>query len=181
MKRETVILLIAFVLGSAFGCGRSAVTTSNKNANANSNTIVSNTNANTAPNETQSNTESDVKTTTGPDGVKTETRVFKKNDRVSKAVVTTRNGRRSGVVYTPSGERKNVPEDKIDLVLQGTADAVADAVGIVKKKSTAIASGTKEKGTDIGEATADATKKVIRKSADTLNKVGTKAKKILIP
>src|ERR1700682_2803144 len=97
-----------------FGAACSDSTESNTNANSNTDNTASATT--TAPDN------SEVTTTTDSKGVKTETRTFKNNPRVSKVVVTTSNGNRTVKVYSPSGEEKDVSKSESPDALHATGD-----------------------------------------------------------
>src|SRR2546425_8459133 len=105
-----------------WGCTKSDNTT---NANANANT-ESATTTTTGPDNSEI-------TTTNENGVKTETRTFKDNPRVSRIVVTTRDGNRTVRVYSPSGEEREMKSGP-EKALDATGEAVADSVGFVKDK-----------------------------------------------
>jgi DNA-binding NarL/FixJ family response regulator len=146
-------------------------------ATACSQTNESNGNTNAAANTNTSDTASTSMTTTGPDnseittttdsnGVKTETRTFKDNPRVSKVVVTTRNGNRTVAVYSASGEQKDVSKNEPPDVLHATGDAIADGAGWVKDKSVTAYDKTKEGTEKVADKTVDTTKTVSKKVAD---------------
>jgi hypothetical protein len=144
--------------------------TSESNANANANANTAETVTTTAGPDN-----SDITTTTDKNGVKTETRTFRNNPRVSKVVVTTTNGTRTVKVYSPSGEEselKSAPEKALDA----TGDALADAVGWVKDKSGTVADKTKEGAKTVGDKTVDTSKKVADKTVDTTKTVVDKTK-----
>jgi DNA-binding NarL/FixJ family response regulator len=137
----------------------------------------SNGNTNAAANTNNSDTASTSITTTGPDnseittttdsnGVKTETRTFKDNPRVSRVVVTTRNGNRTVQVYSASGEQKDVSNNEPPDVLHATGDAIADGAGWVKDKSVTAYDKTKEGTEKVADTTVDTTKKVAKKVGD---------------
>jgi DNA-binding NarL/FixJ family response regulator len=137
----------------------------------------SNGNTNAAANTNNSDTASTSITTTGPDnseittttdsnGVKTETRTFKDNPRVSRVVVTTHNGNRTVQVYSASGEQKDVSNNEPPDVLHATGDAIADGAGWVKDKSVTAYDKTKEGTEKVADTTVDTTKKVAKKVGD---------------
>jgi DNA-binding NarL/FixJ family response regulator len=145
----------------------------------------SNGNTNAAANTNTSDTASTSMTTTGPDnseittttdsnGVKTETRTFKDNPRVSKVVVTTRNGNRTVQVYSASGEQKDVSQNEPPDVLHATGDAIADGAGWVKDKSVTAYDKTKEGTEKVADKTVDTTKTVVDKTKEGAKKVGDK-------
>ena len=134
----------------------------------------SNANANTS--ETQSTQpapeNSEITTTTNSNGVKTETRTFKNNARVSKVVVTTGNGNRTVKIYSPSGEEKDVSKNEPPDVLNATGDAIANSAGWVKDKSTTAADKTKTGAKSAADKAVDTGKTVVRKSKPVAKKVG---------
>jgi hypothetical protein len=159
------IVMTALVLMAA-AC--SSATDSNTNANA----------ADTATTTTAPDN-SEVTTTTDQNGVKTETRTFKNNPRVSKVVVTTRNGVRTAKVYSPSGEEKDIATADDPNVLEATGDKIADAAGWVKDKSVTAAEKTKEGAVTVKDATVDTSKKVADKTVDVGKDVVDKSKPIV--
>src|SRR4030095_6124965 len=90
-------ILIGFSVAvlAAFGAG--CTTTDQTNSNSSTNQAVAN---RTAPDN------SEVTTSVDPNGVKTETRTFRNNPRVSKVVVTTRDGKKTVKVYSPTGQER---------------------------------------------------------------------------
>jgi hypothetical protein len=151
MAKKLLISLSVVVL-AAFGvaCSKSE----EANSNANSSTAAT---TRTAPDN------SEIMTSVDANGVKTETRTFRNNPRVSKVVVTTtRSGQRTVRVYSPSGEEKEV-KDTGDNVLEATGEKVASAAG-----------WTADKAEDAAGKTKDETKTVVDKTADTAKSVGTK-------
>jgi hypothetical protein len=58
--------------------------------------------------------------------VRTETRTFRNNPRVSKVVVTTRDGVRTVKVYSPNGEEREM-KSNTERALDATGDAIADS------------------------------------------------------
>jgi hypothetical protein len=119
-----------------------------------------------------------VTTTTDNRGVKTETRTFKNNPRVSKVVVTTRNGVRTTKVYSPSGEEKDLGTGSPD-VLHATGDAIAESAGWVKEKSVTAADKTKEGTEKVADKTVDVSKKVANKTVDVGKDVVDKSKPVV--
>src|SRR5881392_4358870 len=108
---------ISVVLGSLALLSTSC--TSNPTSNANSKTNAGNVATTTAPDNSEI-------TTTNENGVKTETRTFKGNPRVSRIVVTTRDGNRTVKVYSPSGEEREMKSGP-ERALDATGEAVADS------------------------------------------------------
>jgi hypothetical protein len=124
---------------------------------------------------------SEIITSTDSNGVKSETRVFKDHQRISKVVVTTRNGTRTTRVYSRSGEEKE--GNTVENALETTGDAIADAAGFVADKTVdgtkkgvevgkTVAEKTGETATKVGEKTVDGAKTVGDKTADGAKKVG---------
>jgi hypothetical protein len=135
-------ILISAAIGSlavfAASCSNSDTTNSNVNANANSSAQTATTT--TAPDNSEI-------ATTNDNGVRTETRTFRNNPRVSKVVVTTRDGNRTVKVFSPNGEGKEMTSGT-DKALTATGDAIADSVGFVKDKGSDVVDKTKE-GTEV--------------------------------
>jgi hypothetical protein len=77
---------------------------------------------------------STITTTTDANGVTTETRTFNGNPRVSRVVVTTRNGQKTARVYSASGEETDLKAD-VAGALDATGDKIADAAGWTKDKA----------------------------------------------
>jgi hypothetical protein len=115
---------------------------------------------------------SEITTTTDANGVKTETRVFRDNPRVSKVVVTTRNGQRTVRVYSPSGQDKEVND--VGDALEVTGDKIADAAGWVADKSVDAAKATGSALETAGEKTVEGAKTVGEKTAEGAKTVGEK-------
>jgi major membrane immunogen (membrane-anchored lipoprotein) len=120
------------------------------------------TNANTS-------TETNTATTAGPDnsditttnenGVRTETRTFRDNPRVSKVVVTTRDGKTTAKAYSPSGDERELSQP--EKALNATGEAIADSAGWVK-----------DKGSDVVDKSKDVTKDAVDKTKDVSKTVG---------
>ena len=105
--------------------------------------------------------------------MRTETRTFRSNPRVSRVVVTTRDGNRTVKVYSPSGEErelKNAPERALDA----TGDAIADSAGFVKDKSTDVGEKTVDVSKDVVDKTKEGAKTVADKTVDTSKTVANK-------
>lgn len=168
MKKQFLIgLMIAALCVLGVACSNS--TESNTNTNANSN--AGDTASTTADSEVASNTDSN--------GVKTETRTFKDNPRVSKVVVTTENGNRTVKAYSPSGEEKDVSKNEPPPdALHATGDAIADSAGWVKDKSKTAYDKAKEGTKTAADKTVDTSKKVADKTADTGKAVYNKSKPV---
>jgi hypothetical protein len=157
-------ILAAFVIATAATIGGACNQTETTNANANANTEVVATR--TAPDD------SEITTTTDASGVKTETRVFKNNPRISRVVVTTRNGNRTVKAYSRTGEEKEIND--VGDALQATGDAIASSAGWVGDKAEDVAGETKEGAVKVGEKTVDTAEKVGQKTAAGAKKVGEK-------
>jgi hypothetical protein len=114
---------------------------------------------------------SEITTRTDANGVKTEERVFHNNPRISRVVVTTRNGQRTVKAYSPSGEERELNKNETEDVLEATGTKIADAAGFVADKSEDVAGEAK----DIGVAAKDKTQAVGEKTADTAKTVGEKS------
>jgi hypothetical protein len=166
LKKSLIGMTIAALAVLAGGCG--SATESNANANANA--------AETAATTTTAPDNSEVTTTTDKNGVKTQTRVFRNNPRVSKVVVTTRDGNRTVKVYSPSGEERELNKNEPEDWLEATGDRIADAAGWVKDKSVTAAEKTKEGAKTAADKTVDATKTVADKTVDTSKTVANKSK-----
>ncbi len=163
MRKEILIgIMIAALAILATACSQTNESNGNTNAAANTNTsdTASTSMTTTGPDN------SEITTTTDSNGVKTETRTFKDNPRVSKVVVTTRNGNRTVAVYSASGEQKDVSKNEPPDVLHATGDAIADGAGWVKDKSVTAYDKTKEGTEKVADKTVDTTKTVSKKVAD---------------
>jgi len=162
---------------AAAGCS----STDNANVNANANAAVAQTTTRTAADG------SEITTTTDASGVKTETRVFRNNPRVSRVVVTTTaDGRRTVRAYSATGETKEVND--VGDALEVTGEKIADAAGWVadKTKDGVVEAGDKLE--DVGDKTADGAravgagaKKVGEKTVEGAKKTGSAIKKAVTP
>jgi len=167
LKKGLVCFAIAALTALASGCGSS--TESNANANANTSETASSTTV--APDN------SEVTTTTDQNGVKTQTRVFRNNPRVSKVVVTTtKDGTRTVRVYSPNGEERELNKSEPEDWLEATGDHIADAAGWVKDKAVTAADKTKEGAKTVADKTVDVSKTVADKTVDTSKTVANKSK-----
>jgi len=162
-------LLIGFAVTvlAVAGSACSATDNANANANANANTTVATTT--TRPGADNS----EISTATDANGVRTETRVFHSNPRVSRVVVTTRDGKRTTTVYGPKGEAKDLKDETVD-VLSGAGNAIADAAGFVAEKTVDLAGKTKEGAKTVGEKTVEGTKTAAEKTKEGAQTVGEK-------
>ena len=136
----------------------------------------SNANATATPAETTAAApdNSEITTTTDSSGTRTETRVFRDNPRVSRVVVTTRNGERTTKVYSSSGEERNLKTDTVDA-LHATGNAIGDAAGFVATKSETAFDKTKEGTKTVAEKTSDTAKTVGEKTKDVSRTVAEKS------
>jgi hypothetical protein len=133
-------------------------------------------NANMAPTTRTAPDNSEVMTMIDENGTKTETRVFRNNPRVSRVVVTTtKDGRRTTRVYSPSGQEKVV--DNVGDALEATGDKLADAAGWVADKSEDAVGEAGDKLEDVGDKTAEGAKKVGEKTVEGAKTVGSKTAK----
>jgi hypothetical protein len=119
---------------------------------------------------------SEIVTTTDSTGTRTETRTFRDNPRVSRVVVTTREGRRTVKVYSKTGEEKEIAEEVGDA-LAVTGDKLADAAGWVADKTTAGVNEAADKLEDVGDKTKAGVKEVGDKAEDVGDKAATVGKK----
>jgi hypothetical protein len=149
-----IILGIAVLATAGAGCS----TTDSGNANVNTNSTVASQTTRLGPDG------SEITTSVDASGVKTETRVFHNNTRVSKVVVTTRDGKRTTTVYAPRGESKDLKEDVGDA-LTATGNTLADAAG-----------WTADKAEDVGDKTKEGAKTVAEKTVEGAKTVGEKTK-----
>ncbi|CAN5819626.1 hypothetical protein BH18ACI4_BH18ACI4_14750 [soil metagenome] len=155
------------VIGLAvLGMGATSCATTDQTTNAN---------ANVAPTES-TRTAADgtevITTTTDASGVKTETRVFRNNPRISRVVVTTRDGRRTVRAYSPSGEEKEIND--VGDALEVSGDKIADAARWTADKAEDVGDATIQGAKTVGEKTADGARTVGEKTADGARTVGEK-------
>ncbi len=115
---------------------------------------------------------SEITTKTDASGVKTETRVFRDNPRVSRVVVTTRDGRRTVRAYSTQGEEREVND--VGDALEVSGDAIADAAGFVADKGEDAVDEVADKAEDVGDKTVDGAKTVGEKTAEGAKTVGKK-------
>jgi hypothetical protein len=178
---------LATVAVGSIGCSS---TNDNANANANATEAV-------ATNTTRAGADdSEIITSVDANGVKTETRVFHTNPRVSKVVVTTRDGKRTVTVYAPSGEARELNKNEPEDVLEATGTAIADAVGFVADKTVegaktvgdktvagakTVGDKTVEGAKTVGQKTAEGTKTIVEKTGEGAKKTGRVIKKAVTP
>jgi hypothetical protein len=162
-KKLFLIFAAALLATAVSGCN----TTDNANANVNANTTVASDSTRPGPDN------SDITTSVDANGVRTETRVFRNNPRVSKVVVTTSgDGRRTVRVYSPKGEEKVV--DDIGDALNATGDAIAKSAGWVVDKTAEGVNEAGDKLEDVGDQTAKGAKKVGKATVEGAKTVGEK-------
>lgn len=161
-KLLTLICVIAVgVIATA--CNTPETTNTNLNANLATPTTT------TRPGPDNST----ITTTTDANGVVTETRVFNGNPRVSRIVVTTRNGQKTARVYSATGEETDLKTD-VANALDATGNAIADAAGWTKDKTVEGAKTVGEAAKTVGEKTAEGAKTVGSKTAAGAKTVGEK-------
>jgi hypothetical protein len=175
-KILVAVALAAFAVGVS-GC--SSTNNDNANTNVNATEAVATNNTRIGPDK------SEITTSVDTNGVRTETRVFHDNPRVSKVVVTTRDGKRTVTVYAPSGEARELNKNEPEDVLEATGTAIADAVGFVADKTVEGAKTVGEKTVEgaktVGDKTAEGTKTVIEKTGEGAKKTGRVIKKAVTP
>lgn len=164
-------LLTAFAL-TVLALGAGGCATSDQMANANVNAAATTTTRTLADG-------SEITTTIDANGVKTETRVFRNNPRVSRVVVTTRDGRRTVRAYSPKGEEKEIND--IGDALEATGDKIADGAGWVADKTEDVVDEAADKLEDVGDKTASGAKKVGRKTVQGAKKTGSAIKDAVTP
>lgn len=168
-NKVLAILAVALLAVGAGGCN----TTDNANANANANVAATTTTAEAADN-------SQISTTTDASGVKTETRVFRNNPRVSRVVVTTTPaGQRTVRVYSTTGEERVV--DDLEDALVATGETVARAAGWTADKAEDAAHEVADKAEDVGDQTVKGAKTVGKKTASGAKKAGKAIKDAVTP
>jgi serine/threonine protein kinase len=87
--------------------------------------------------------DSEIVTTLGANGLKTETRIFKSHPRISRVVVTTTDGMQRAEVYSANGEVRALPQDRVSTALEATGDALSLAAGFVGEKGKSAQVATK--------------------------------------
>lgn len=162
MNRKLLIGALVVALGS-FVAGCSTSDQANTNANQ---TITA-----TGPDN------SEIVTTTDSTGTRTETRTFRDNARVSRVVVTTRDGRRTVRVYSKTGEEKELTQEVGDA-LALTGDKLAEAAGWVAANSETVVDKTKAGVNEVGDKAEDVANKAVtvgKEVGDKAEDVGDKA------
>lgn len=151
MNKRVLVLMIAMLVALASGCTRNEAANANDQANANAT-------ASNSPTTTTGPDNSEITTSVDANGVRTETRTFRNNPRISRVVVTTRDGRRTVKAVSPSGEEREVKTD--ENVLEATGDKVASAAGWVADKGEDALGEAGDKAEDVGDKTVSGAKKV---------------------
>jgi hypothetical protein len=163
------ILAVAILAVGAGGC----------NTADNANTIA-NANAGATATTTEGPDNSQITTTTDAAGVKTETRVFRNNPRVSRVVVTTTPaGQRTVRVYSTTGEEKIV--DDLDDALDATGETIARAAGWTADKAEDAVDEVADKAEDVGDQTVKGAKTVGKKTTEGAKKAGKAIKDAVTP
>jgi hypothetical protein len=157
VTKKFSVLTLVLLTALAVGCSKT-----NETASSNANVAAENT---TKPGPDNS----EITTKVDASGVKTEERVFHGNPRISRVVVTTKNGTKTVKAYSPSGEERDVKSEAGD-VLEATGSKVADSAGFVAHKTEDVAGEAK----DVGVAAKDKTQTVGEKTAGTAKTVGDK-------
>jgi hypothetical protein len=155
----TILLLVAL----AAGC------TQNQAADQNPATATA------SPTTVPGPDNSEITTSVDASGTKTETRTFRNNPRISKVVVTTRDGRREVKATSPSGEERVVTTT--ENVMEATGEAVANAAGFVADKAEDVPGEAKSAGKEVAdkaEDVGDKAKSVGEKTVDKSKDVGEK-------
>ncbi len=170
MRNKILAILAVAMLAVSAGC----------NQTDNANTTATNVNAAPTTTTVAGADNSEITTTVNPDGVKTETRVFKNNPRVSRVVVTTdRSGSRTTRVYSATGTEKVV--DNVGDALNETGDAIATAAGWTVDKTKEGVNEVGDKLEDVKDQTAKGAKTVGKKTAEGAKKAGKAIKDAVTP
>ena len=151
MNKRVLVLMLSMLVALAAGCSRNEAANANDQANANAT-------ASNSPTTTIGPDNSEITTSVDANGVRTETRTFRNNPRISRVVVTTRDGRRTVKAVSPSGEEREVKTD--ENVLEATGDKVASAAGWVADKGEDALGEAGDKAEDVGDKTVSGAKKV---------------------
>lgn len=151
MSTRVFVVMIIMLAVVAAGCSQNQADMANANATA-------------SPMTTAGPDNSEITTSVDASGTRTETRTFRDNPRISRVVVTTRDGQRTVKAYSPSGEEREV--NTTENVLEATGDALADAAGFVADKGEDVAGEVADKAEDAADKTVSTSKKVGREVAD---------------
>jgi hypothetical protein len=146
------------------GCGSDA-----SNSNTNTTTTNSNVKAEVVTPATEYET-----TTATTNGVTTETRTYRNNPRLSKVVITTRDGKRTAVAVSGSGEEAELHTDDLDDYLRKSGDEIAKGAGFVADKAQTVGEKAVEGAKTVGEKTGEGAKKVGEKTVEGAKTVGNK-------
>jgi len=159
MAKTLCIVILSLMVAVGAGCSKNQ-------AAAESNAPA------TAENTTQPGPDnSEITTKVDNSGVKTEERVFHGNPRISRVVVTTRNGNRTAKAYSASGEEREISnKNDVEEAMSATGEKVAASAGFVADKAEDVAGKTK----DVGEKVKDKSVAVGEKTVDTSKAVGEK-------
>ncbi|HEX5964893.1 MAG TPA: hypothetical protein VFY51_03145 [Pyrinomonadaceae bacterium] len=164
MTKNIFLMTILLLVALAAGCNRAA---------------DQGTTATASPTTVEGPDNSEITTSVDASGTKTETRTFRNNPRISKVVVTTRDGRRTVRVTSRSGEEREVTTT--ENVLAATGDTVAQAANFVADKAEDVPGEAKsagkevaDKAEDVGGKAVDVSKKVGSKTVEGAKKVGDK-------
>jgi transcriptional regulator of met regulon len=149
----------------AAGCSQ------NPSANDNASAIAA-----ASPTTTAGPDNSEITTSVDSSGTKTETRTFKNNPRISKVVVTTRDGRRTVRAYSAKGEEREVTTN--ENVLEATGDKVASAAGFVADKAEDVPGEAKTAAKEVGDKAEDVKDKTVSTTKKVGSEVGDKAEDV---
>ena len=172
MTKKICLFTLLLLVALAAGCNQ----TSDQNAAT----------ATPSPTTVQGPDNSEITTSVDASGTRTETRTFRNNPRISKVVVTTRDGRRTVTATSPSGEERVVTTT--ENVLEATGETIAQAGGFLADKAEDVPGEAKavgneaadkaedvgDKAKSVGEKTVDVSKKVGDKTVEGAKKVGDK-------
>lgn len=147
MSTRPFVLMIMMLAALAAGCSQNQVASDNANANATASPVT-----------TAGPDNSEITTSVDATGTRTETRTFRDNPRISRVVVTTRDGRRTVRAVSPSGEEREVTTT--ENVLEATGETIANAAGFVADKGEDAVGEVGDKAEDAADKTVSATKKV---------------------
>src|SRR5262245_31671098 len=172
MTEKLCILIIVLFEAFAAGCAKTSDATTNANANANTATTEA-----TATTR-QADDNADVMTKIDANDVKTEKPTFRNNPRVSKVVVTTKNGVKTAKVVSPSGEERDVPPNEVERALDATGEKVAAGAGFVADKTEDVAGEAGDKLEDAKDKTVSGAKTVGSKTVEGAKTAGSGAKKV---
>ena len=173
MIKNLLVMAIIVLAGFGAACNRDQASAVDANANANANTAVTE-----APATRQAPDNSEIATSVDASGVKTETRTFRDNPRISRVVVTTRNGVKTGKAVSPSGEERDLDQNEVEQALDVTGDKVADAAGFAADKTEDAIGEAGDKAEDVKDKTVSGAKTVADKTVEGSKTVAGGAKKV---